>query len=263
VREGFAGEESLEAMRNIKLIIEYDGTAYSGWQVQPNGLAIQEVMEQALLRLSGEPARLRSSGRTDAGVHARGMVACFLTEKGMPLRAFREGLNCLLPDDIAVREATEVPLAFNPRADALAKHYRYTILHDNLRSPLTRHTAWRLGGKLDLDAMRAACEGFIGEHDFGAFQATKCAAKTTIRRINSLELVQDGPFIHLDVNGTGFLRNMVRIMAGTIAEVGQGKRSPQDVARLLREGDRQVSGITAPAQGLCLMEVFYPAESLG
>ena len=247
-------------MRNIKLIIEYDGTAYSGWQVQPNGVTIQEVMEGALARMLGAPAKLRSSGRTDAGVHARGMVACFNTEKGLPLRAFREGLNTLLPNDIAVRDACEVPLRFNPRADARAKHYRYTILLDNLRSPLARHTAWRLPGRLDLDAMRAACSLFVGEHDFAAFRASNCAAKTTVREINSLELVQDGPFIHLDVNGSGFLKNMVRVMAGTIVEVGQGRREPQQVAELLRDGNRQQSGMTAPSHGLCLMQVYYPDE---
>lgn len=245
-------------MRNIKLVIEYDGTAYCGWQVQPNGVSIQQVMEEALGRLQGEPAKLRSSGRTDARVHARGMVACFNTEKGLPLRAFREGLNTLLPEDIAVRDACEVPLAFNPRADALAKHYRYTILLDPLRSPLARHTAWRLSGSLDLEAMREACALFVGEHDFAAFRASNCAAKTTVRRIFSLELVPDGLFLHLDVNGSGFLKNMVRIMVGTLRDVGQGRRAPSDVARLLRDGNRQVSGMTAPPHGLCLMQVFYP-----
>ena len=249
-------------MRNVKLIIEYDGTAYCGWQVQPNGITIQQVMEEALLRMLGEPAKLRSSGRTDAGVHARGMVACFNTGKGLPLRAFREGLNTLLPEDIAVRDACEVPLRFNPRADAAAKHYRYTILLDNVRSPLVRHTVCRLTGRLDLDAMRQACTHFVGEHDFAAFRAANCAAKTTVRCINSLELVQDGPLIHLDVNGSGFLKNMVRIMAGTLLEVGRGKRAPEEVATLLRGGNRQASGMTAPPQGLCLMQVFYPAELL-
>jgi tRNA pseudouridine38-40 synthase len=249
-------------MRNIMLTIEYDGTAYSGWQVQPNGLSVQEVMEGGLAQLLGCPTRLRSSGRTDAGVHARGMVGCFRTDKNLPLRAFREGLNPKLPVDIAVREASEVPLGFNPRADAVAKHYRYTILQDTLRSPLARHTAWRLGGALDLVAMRQACNEFVGEHDFAAFRASNCAAKTTVRRINSMNLVQEGSFLHLDVNGSGFLKNMVRIIAGTVVEVGQGRRSPQDVARLLREGDRQSSGVTAPSHGLCLMQVFFKAESL-
>jgi len=250
-------------MRNIKLTIEYDGTAYSGWQVQPNGLAIQEVMEGALAQMLGEPTRLRSSGRTDAGVHARGMVACFTTEKGLPLRAFREGLNTLLPADIAVRDAAEVPLSFNPRKHAEGKHYRYTILLDNLRSPLARHTAWRLAGRLDLAAMRQACALFVGEHDFAAFRASNCAAKTTVRRIDALNLVEEGRFIHLDVKGSGFLKNMVRIIAGTLVEVGQGRRAPEDISRLLRDGDRQVSGMTAPPHGLCLMQVFCPPELSG
>ena len=249
-------------MRNIKLVIEYDGTAYSGWQVQPNGVTIQQVMEEALCRMLGEPAKLRSSGRTDAGVHARGMVACFNTEKGLPLRAFREGLNTLLPNDIAVRDACEVPLHFNPRSHAHSKHYRYTILLDDLRSPLTRHTAWRLPGRLDLAAMREACALFVGEHNFAAFRASNCAAKTTVRRIYSLDLVEDGPLLHLDVNGSGFLKNMVRVITGTLVEVGQGKRSPQDVAKLLQDGDRQESGMTAPPQGLCLIQVFYPLDIL-
>src|SRR6185369_24637 len=203
---------------------------------------IQEVMEGALCRMLGEPARLHSSGRTDAGVHARGMVACFKTDGTLPLRAFREGLNSMLPDDIAVRDACEVPLGFNPRLHALAKHYRYTILLDRLRSPLARHVAWRLGGPLDLDAMRAGCALFVGEHDFAGFRASNCAAKTTVRRINSFELVQEGALIHLDVNGSGFLKNMVRVMAGTLVEIGLGRRAAQEVANLLLEPDRRASG---------------------
>lgn len=249
-------------MRNVKLTIEYDGTAYSGWQVQPNGVTIQEVMEGALEQMLGEPTRLRSSGRTDAGVHARGMVACFTTEKTIPLRAFREGLNALLPADIAVRDACEVPPSFNPRRDASRKHYRYSILQDRLRSPLARHIAWRIGHDLDLDAMRAAARHFVGEHDFAAFRASNCTAKTTVRTIYSLELVLDGSWLHVDVNGSGFLKNMVRVIVGTLVEVGLGKRAPEEVAKLLQEGDRQASGITAPPHGLCLMQVFYPPESL-
>ncbi|MBJ6751976.1 tRNA pseudouridine(38-40) synthase TruA [Geomonas anaerohicana] len=248
-------------MRNIKLIIEYDGTAYAGWQVQPNGLTIQEVMEKALAKMLGEHATLHASGRTDAGVHARGMVACFKTERTMPLRAFREGLNSLLPSDIAVREAAEVPLDFHARFNAQAKHYRYTMLLDDLRSPLVRHTAWRVKGKLDIEAMRAACKLFVGEHDFAAFRGANCAAKTTVRRIYSMELAQEGRLLHLDINGSGFLKNMVRIITGTLIEVGQGRLSAADVAHLLKGGDRQNAGMTVPPQGLCLMQVFYPPQS--
>lgn len=249
-------------MRNIKLTIEYDGTDYCGWQIQPNGISIQEVMEEALAGMIGNPVRLRSSGRTDAGVHARGMVACFTAPAALPLRAFREGLNSRLPADIAVREACEVPLSFNPRADALGKHYRYSILRDDLRSPLFRHFAWRLKGRLDLDAIRAGAAHFVGTHDFAAFRASNCAAKGTVRRIDALDLVLEGSHLQLDVRGSGFLKNMIRIMTGTLVEVGQGRRDPGEIARLLRDGDRTRAGITAPPQGLCLMQVFYPPEIL-
>ncbi|MBJ6725874.1 tRNA pseudouridine(38-40) synthase TruA [Geomonas sp. Red875] len=245
-------------MRNIMLTVEYDGTNYCGWQTQPNATSVQEIMEGALAQMLGEPVRLHASGRTDAGVHALGMAACFQTDKTMPLRAFREGLNTLLPRDIAVREAREMPLDFNPRFHAQGKHYRYTFLLDDIRSPLTRHTAWRLKGKLDVEAARRACAEFVGEHDFAAFRASNCAAKTTVREIYSMDLTQDGRFLYLDVRGSGFLKNMIRVIAGTLVEVGQGKRTPEDIRQLLEGGDRRASGQTAPPQGLCLMEVFYP-----
>ncbi|HYS43281.1 MAG TPA: tRNA pseudouridine synthase A, partial [Geobacteraceae bacterium] len=143
-------------MRTIKLIIEYDGTNYAGWQVQPNGLAIQQVMEEALARILGAPTRLYSSGRTDAGVHARGMVAAFRTDREMPLRAFSDGLNVLLPPDIAVKDAVEMSPEFNPRYDARGKHYRYTIYNGKRRSPLSRLYAWHLRGRLDIAVMREA-----------------------------------------------------------------------------------------------------------
>ncbi|HEX8960937.1 MAG TPA: tRNA pseudouridine(38-40) synthase TruA [Geobacteraceae bacterium] len=244
-------------MRNIKLIIEYDGTNYAGWQVQPNGLAIQQVMEDALARILGAPARLHSSGRTDAGVHARGMVAAFRTDRDIPLRAFSDGLNSLLPPDIAVKDATEASPEFHPRFDATGKRYRYTVYNGGRRSPLARLYAWHLRGELNMAAMEEGARHFIGEHDFAAFRTAGCAAKTTVRRIDAIALRREGDFIYLDVTGSGFLRNMVRIMAGTLVEVGQGRRSPGVVAALL-SGDAGVSpGATAPPHGLCLMEVFY------
>lgn len=244
-------------MRTIKLTIEYDGTNYAGWQVQPNGLAIQQVMEEALAKILGGPVRLHSSGRTDAGVHARGMVAAFRTDKGIPLRAFSDGLNCLLPSDIAVREAVDAPPEFNPRADATGKHYRYTIYTGRFRSPMCRLYAWHLRGSLDLDAMGAAAVHFVGEHDFAGFRSTGCAAETTVRRIDAMTVVRSGDFIHIDVKGSGFLRNMVRIMAGTLVEAGQGKLASDAIPALFLEPDRRSAGMTAPARGLCLMEVYY------
>ena len=245
-------------MHTIKLVIEYDGTNYCGWQLQPNGLTIQEVLEGGLQKLLGDQVRLRSSGRTDAGVHARGMIAVFTTTRSLPLAAYIHGINNLIPPDIAIRAAEEVPSTFNPRADAVGKLYRYTILNAPTRSPLTRLTAWLIKERLDLTAMREAAEAFIGEHDFRAFQAANCAAKSTVRTITGLDITadQDG-FITIDVRGTGFLRNMVRIMVGTLVAVGRGKQEPGIVGRLLAVGDRSMAGATAPPQGLCLMEVYY------
>lgn len=244
-------------MRAIKLVIEYDGTAYCGWQLQPNGITIQQVIEEALEKMLGQSVRLHSSGRTDAGVHALGMVAAFKTVKDLPVRAYCDGLNCLLPPDIAIRDAAEVPLSFNPRADAVSKHYRYTIYNGKRRSPLTRLTSWHLRGILDVQSMQEAASHFVGEHDFAAFRASNCVAKTTVRRLFHVSVAKDGDSVIIDVHGSGFLKNMVRVIAGTLVAVGQGKLEPAAIPQLLAEGDRTASGITAPSQGLCLMEVFY------
>jgi tRNA pseudouridine38-40 synthase len=244
-------------MRIIKLVVAYDGTGYAGWQIQPNGLTIQEVLEDALAKMLGEPVRIRSSGRTDAGVHARGMVASFVTSGTIPLRAFSPGLNSLLPPDIAVREAEEAAPGFDPRRDARGKHYRYTMLCAPCRSPLDRLTSWHLREMPDLDAMREAASFFVGEHDFASFRTAGCAAKTTVRRIDGVEIMQDGPFVIIDVRGSGFLKNMVRMMVGTLVEVGRGKREPATVARLLAAPGSHPAGATAPPHGLCLMTVYY------
>ena len=244
-------------MRTIKLILEYDGTNYAGWQIQPNGLSIQQVVEEALAKMLKEPVRVHSSGRTDAGVHARGMVAAFATVKGLPLRAFSDGLNSLLPPDIAVKEAHDMPEGFSPRFDATGKHYRYTIHRGARRSPLCRHYAWHVRGALNLAAMEQAARHMVGEHDFASFRTAGCAARTTVRRIDSLDLVEEGELLHLDVKGSGFLRNMVRIMVGTLVDVGLGRRRADDVALLFEGVGVRAAGPTAPPQGLCLMEVYY------
>jgi len=243
-------------MRNIKLTIEYDGTAYVGWQLQPNGIAIQQVMEGALEKILGIHVRLHSSGRTDAGVHARGMVACFRTDKGLPLSAFSDGMNCHLPPDIAVLAAEEVPLDFNPRFDSSGKHYRYTIVGQPRRSPLARLYAWHLRELPDLDLMHTAAAHFVGEHDFAAFRTSGCAAERTVRRIDAVEISASGEFVRIDVYGSGFLRNMVRIMTGTLVAVGQGRMAPDHVRSCLLD-PRLRPGPTAPAHGLCLQEVYY------
>ena len=244
-------------MRTIKLTIEYDGTNYAGWQIQPNGLAVQQVIEEALYRLLNETVRLRSSGRTDAGVHACGMVAAFKTVSTLPLKAFVEGTNCFLPPDIAILDANDASPDFRPIGDAIAKHYRYTILTAPIRSPLNRFHSWHVRDTLDLDAMKEASHHFVGTHDFAAFRASNCSAKTTVRRVDSVSLERSGEFIVIDVIGGGFLKNMVRVMAGTLVDVGRGRYSSGHIAWLMEHCDRKQAGVTAPACGLCLVKVTY------
>jgi len=244
-------------MRTIRLTIEYDGTNYAGWQIQPNGLAVQQVIEGALLQLLGETVSLRSSGRTDAGVHARGMVAAFQTSAKLPLRAFVDGTNRFLPPDIAILDAIEASSDFRPIRDARAKHYRYTILTTNARSPLHRFHSWHVREPLAISAMQAAAARFVGRHDFAAFRASNCATKTSVRRIDSVDVSQDGDFIIIDVVGEGFLKNMVRVMVGTLVDIGKGRFAEEYVSWLLQDRDRKKAGVTAPACGLCLMKVYY------
>jgi tRNA pseudouridine38-40 synthase len=244
-------------MRTILLIIEYDGTDYAGWQLQPNGLTVQEVVEGALAQLLGQHVRVHSSGRTDAGVHARGMAAHFHTAADLPLRAFREGVNTLLPPDVAVRAAREVGNDFHARFSARAKWYRYTIYRDAVRSPLCARTAWHLRGDLDFERLRAAAALLVGEHDFAAFRTSGCAAKTTVRELYAVAVSCDGPLVYLDLRGSGFLKNMVRMLVGTLVEIGQGRRPVDDLSRLLDGEPGLRSGATAPAHGLCLQEVWY------
>ncbi|HIJ96678.1 MAG TPA: tRNA pseudouridine(38-40) synthase TruA [Desulfuromonadales bacterium] len=245
-------------MPTVLLTIAYDGTNYSGWQTQPNGLAVQQVVEEALKQLLGEQVQLRSSGRTDAGVHARAMPASFFTERVLPLQAYINGTNRFLPADIAVQDAHFVTDGFKPITAALAKRYRYTIVNTAIRSPLDRLYRWQVLEKLDLDAMRQAAAYFHGTHDFAAFRASNCVARTTVRRIDAVEIVRDGTTITIDVTGGGFLKYMVRVMAGTLVEIGRGRFQPERISWLLQHPDRKMAGVTAPACGLCLIEVFYP-----
>jgi tRNA pseudouridine38-40 synthase len=244
----------------VLLTIAYDGTNYSGWQVQPNGLAVQQVVEEALEQLLKERVQVRSSGRTDAGVHARAMAASFSTGRDLPLRAYVEGVNRFLPADIAIQSARIVPEGFKPITMARAKHYRYTIINSSVRSPLDRLYSWQVREPLDLAAMNEAAGRFVGSHNFAAFRASNCVAKTTVRRIDSVQITRDGSRISIDVTGGGFLKNMVRVMVGTLVDIGKGRFTPLDIDRFLQGGDRKEAGSTAPACGLCLIEVVYPEE---
>ncbi len=244
-------------MRQIRLIVEYDGTTLCGWQRQLNGPTVQGHLEDALATLLTHPAAVTGASRTDAGVHASGQVACFRTERTIPLHGIRRGLNSMLPDSIAIREATEVPEDFHPRHSATGKHYRYTIFVRPDRSPLVRERAWHHPDPLDHDAMAAAAALLVGEHDFAAFRAAGCAAKTTVRTLSAIELSAPPDLLVVDVRGNAFLRNMVRILVGTLVDVGSGRLEVAQVAEILASKDRVRAGVTAPAHGLELVEVRY------
>jgi len=241
----------------IKLIVAYDGTNYVGWQYQPNGISIQQRLEEALYQLTRVVHTVYSSGRTDAGVHARGMVCHLTTERDLPLSAWREGLNRFLPADIVVRKAEEVSEEFHARFSARGKRYRYTILRDSVRSPLERDISWQVKKPLDIEKMKQAADAFIGQHDFAAFRTSGCSADTTVREIFSIDFTVVDTLLHIDVCGSGFLRNMIRMMVGTLVEIGRDKRPVSTISALLDGIESETSPLTAPAQGLCLMEVWF------
>ncbi len=247
-------------MRRIRLTVAYDGTDYVGWQRQPNGISVQQRLEEAVCALTGTPHRLHSSGRTDAGVHARGMVCHFDTVSRLPLKAWRDGLNSKLSADIAVRDAVEVAPDFHARFSATGKHYRYLILGCRTRSPLERRISWHVKKPLDLARMRGAARSFIGEHDFVAFRTSGCAARTTVRTVFDVSIEADGDLIRIDVKGSGFLKNMIRMMVGTLVDIGLGKRPESAVAAMLKSPEDAPPALTAPAHGLCLMKVYYDLE---
>lgn len=245
-------------MRTIKLTIEYDGTDFVGWQRQPNGRSVQEVLEAALASLLEEPVAITGSGRTDSGVHANGQVASLRTQRDLPLIAFRRGLNGILPPDVAIVAAEEAPEGFDARRSASGKRYVYRISNRRERSPLRRRTHWEVFPALDVEAMRRAAALLVGRHDFSAFRASNCHARTTVRKIRRLEVVrlQEDELL-IVAEATAFLKQMVRTIVGTLVEVGLGKREPHSIAAVLESRDRRQAGRTAPPQGLALDEVFY------
>jgi len=244
--------------RNIKLVLEYDGTRYSGWQLQKNAPTVQGVVEESLRRLLDHPVRVTGGSRTDSGVHALGQVASFRTTTRLSPDQIRRGLNALLPADVAAREAAEAPAEFNARRSAKGKLYAYRILNREERSAFERGYAWHLREPLDLEAMRRAGRDFLGRHDFSAFRASSCQAKDPVRVVRRLEVKAPGDDrIAIEIEGTAFLQHMARTMVGTLVEIGQGKRPVESVAGLLESGDRTLAGPTAPAQGLYLVRIFY------
>jgi len=248
-------------MRNIKLTIEYDGTNYAGWQVQPNGTTIQQALEQAIAEIVQHEVSLTGSGRTDTGVHALGQVANFHTESEIPAERLVHAINSRLPDDIAIVAAEDAPAGFHARYSAKSKTYRYRVLNRRVRSPMMRNTAYLLQEAIELDKMKEAAECLAGRHDFAAFRTAGSAARTTVRNVMRLDIEttprQDGLLIDFYITADGFLYNMVRAIVGTLLDVGRGRFDAGDVKRILESKDRSLAGPTAPAHGLCLMEVHY------
>ena len=245
-------------MPRIKLVLEYDGTHYVGWQLQPNGPSIQGRLQRALQELIGAPVDVFAAGRTDSGVHARGQVVAFDSPVNLPLRAYWMGLNGLLPDDVAVVTAEEVDPAFDPRRWAKGKRYVYRISNLRGRTPLRRYSHWEIFQPLNLEAMRQGAAHLIGRHDFSSFRAADCEAKHPIREISTARFDGSaGDEITFTVEGTAFLRHMVRNLIGTLVNVGRGKHPSPWVKEVLEARRRDHAGITAPPHGLTLMEVFY------
>lgn len=244
-------------MKRVRLTVAYDGTNYCGWQVQPNGITVQEVLNRHLSELTGETIETIGASRTDAGVHALGNVAVFDTEVRMPGDKFSYALNQRLPEDIRIQKSEEVSLEFHPRYVESEKTYEYKILNRKFPVPTQRFYAHFTYIPLDLEKMKAAAAYLLGEHDFKSFCGTGAQVKTTVRTIKSIEIEKEGDLITLRIRGNGFLYNMVRIIAGTLMEVGKGAYPPEHMKDILEALDRNEAGPTAQARGLTLVKIEY------
>jgi tRNA pseudouridine38-40 synthase len=244
-------------VRAIRLLLEYDGAAFFGWQRQGGRPTVQAALEEAVRRVTGRRSPVVASGRTDAGVHAAGQVALFRTRARLPAERFRDALNAHLPPEVSVRESAEVDGRFHPMRNVVSKIYHYGIINRRARPALDRGRAWWVAAPLDVAAMRRAARRLVGRHDFRSFATEAAFRKDTVRTVRSLRLRRSGERIVVEVEGKGFLYNMVRAIAGTLVEVGRGKIKPAEVGRILAAKDRRRAGPTAPAHGLCLMSVRY------
>lgn len=254
-------------MRRIRIIVAYDGTGYCGWQVQPNGITVEEVINRALSRLLGEPIRIIGASRTDSGVHALGNVAVFDTETRIPPERISYALNQHLPEDIVIVRSDEVPADWHPRYCNCVKTYEYHIFNGKVPDPVRRLHTYFVSYSLDLEAMRRAAQYLIGEHDFASFCNIKTSVEDTVRTIYELEILEqpvragqdiwNGREITIRIRGNGFLYNMVRIIVGTLLRVGRNYYTPEQVKEILEAKDREAAGVTAPPQGLMLMGIEY------
>lgn len=244
-------------MRNIMLVIEYDGTNYKGWQTQEKYPSIQEEIEKAIMKATGENVILYGSGRTDAKVHALGHVANFHTESKIPGERFRYAINNELPEDIRIISSQEVGLDFHSRFSATHKRYVYRIYNGKVERPLLRNHTCHVKYPLDIDLMTKASAYFVGTHDFKSFRGRRTSIKSTIRTIYSIDIGTKDGIIEITVEGNSFLRNMVRIIVGTLIEVGAGLRDKDQIPEIISKKDRKAAGRTAPAQGLFLEKVYY------
>lgn len=249
-------------MTTIVLTLEYDGTGLCGWQKQPNQPSIEQAVLDAIYAISREHVEVSVAGRTDAGVHAQGQVASFSTQYNIPPKRWAGALNAYLPNHIRVHQSV-VRENFNARYDSIAKRYRYRVYNGPHYPPLVANTSWHIRKELDISSMKEAAQFLIGEHDFEAFRTVHCDAPHAIRHIYSIAITQEarapiGRMVDIVFHGNAFCRHMCRILAGTLIEVGQGKRSVQSVDEVLQSRDRTLGGMTAPPQGLTLLEVEYP-----
>lgn len=244
-------------MRNIKLTIEYDGTNYSGWQSQENEVTVQETIERAIKTSLGDKVRITGSGRTDARVHALGQVANFYTNSTVPTYKIKYILNNILPEDISILNSEEVDLEFHSRFSAKGKRYKYQIYNGKIGRPIYRNISYHVKHEIDIDRMREASKYLIGTHDFASFMSRKAVVHTTVRTIYNIEINNKEEFIEILIEGNNFLRNMVRIIVGTLVKIGTWKMDAEEMNKVLMERNRCAAGPTAPPQGLFLERVFY------
>ena len=243
----------------VMLIVEYDGTNYAGWQRQNNALSVQQVLEEAIERATGCVVSVTGAGRTDSGVHAVGQCAHFDIETTIPADKLSFALNLVLPEDIRVRESRKVRDDFHARKNAIGKHYRYNIFNAVHDCAINRYYCTHVRYPLDVEAMKIAASYIKGTHDFACFQAAgSTEMKSTVRTVTDIDVKKIGDFVYIDVKGTGFLYNMVRIIAGTLLEVGKGRRKADSIPAVIESCDRSMAGPTAPAKGLTMVSVTYP-----